>query len=73
MATATERLGEAASSAAQTVAGATDRLTDEVERRRGDLETAEHRLRALVDEYPLTCFFAAIVSGYLVGRIVTRL
>ena len=73
MATATERFGEAASTAAKTVADTADHLSDQVERRRGDLETAEQRLRSLVDEYPLTCFSAAIVSGYLVGRLVTRL
>ena len=43
------------------------------ERLREDFGTTEQRVRAMVDEYPLTCFFGAVVAGYLVGRIAARL
>ena len=66
----TTRIGETASAAADAVkdqaAYATDRIRDEY-------ETTERRAREIVEEYPLTCFFGAVVAGYLIGRIASRI
>jgi len=66
----TTRIGEAASAAADAVkdqaANATDRIRDEY-------ASTERRAREIVEEYPLTCFFGAVVAGYLIGRIASRI
>ena len=66
----TSRIGEAASAAADAVkdqaANATDRIRDEY-------TSTERRAREIVEEYPLTCFFGAVVAGYLIGRIASRI
>ena len=43
------------------------------ERFREEFGDTERRLREYVEEYPLTCFLGAVVSGYLLGRLVTRM
>lgn len=66
----TSRIGEAASAAADAVkdqaANATDRIRDEY-------TSTERRAREIVEEYPLTCFFGAVVAGYLIARITSRI
>ena len=47
------------------VAGNLDRL-------RGDLETADQRLRRAVRQNPLAALCAAILTGYLFGRLARR-
>ncbi len=60
------RIDEAATAAGDAMSGTADRLRDE-------FDTTERRIRKFVEEYPLTCFFGAVVVGYLAGRIATRL
>ena len=66
----TSRIGEAASAAADAVkdqaANATDRIRDEY-------TSTERRAREIVEEYPLTCFFGAVITGYVIGRIASRI
>jgi hypothetical protein len=33
----------------------------------------ECRVREVVRAYPITCFFAAVASGYLIGRVARRI
>jgi len=46
--------------------------SDAMRRLRGDLQSADRRLRELLQEYPLTAVFLAIASGYIVGRLASR-
>ena len=77
MASTTTRVSDAVSSAADAAASTAERVgeqvTDATERLRGNLGDTDRRLRELVDEYPLTCFFGAVVAGYLLGRLATRI
>jgi hypothetical protein len=57
---------EAAETTADTVARAADRVRDE-------LDVTERRVREVVRAYPITCFFAAVASGYLIGRVARRI
>jgi len=66
------RLGEATTAASEAVNETTDYVNKTTERLRDDLGTTERRAREIIEEYPLTCFFGAILTGYLVGRIATR-
>jgi predicted transcriptional regulator len=66
------RLGEAATAASEAVNATTDYVTKTTDRVRDELGTTERRAREIIEEYPLTCFFGAIVAGYLVGRVATR-
>lgn len=59
--------------AGDAMSAASDYVNRASERFREDLETTEQRFRAMIDEYPLTCFFGAVVAGYLLGRIATRM
>jgi hypothetical protein len=40
---------------------------------RAELDVTERRLREVVRGHPITCFFAAVVGGYLIGRIARRI
>lgn len=71
--TTTTRLGEAASAASETVKDAADYVAKTTDRVRDEFGTTERRAREILEEYPLTCFFGAIVTGYVIGRIATRL
>jgi hypothetical protein len=62
---ATTAATDAMNATADAVKGATDRVREE-------FGTTDRRVRELVDEYPLTCFLGAVVAGYLLGRIATR-
>ncbi len=73
MATTGARLGEAATAATESVGAATQYMGRATERLREDFSGTEERVRAVIDEYPLTCFFGAVVAGYLLGRIATRM
>ncbi len=66
------RFGETGG-AADAVGAASEYVNRASERFREDLETTEQRVRAMIDEYPLTCFFGAVVAGYLLGRLATRM
>lgn len=73
MSATTTRIGEAATAASETANAAADYVTKTADKLRGEFGTNERRMRELVEEYPLTCFFGAVLTGYLVGRIATRL
>jgi hypothetical protein len=77
MTSTTTRVSDAVSSAADAAASTaervSDRMTDATERLRGNMGDTDRRLRQLVDEYPLTCFLGAVLGGYLLGRMATRL
>ena len=60
------RLSEAGETTADTVGRTADRVREE-------LEVTERRVRKVVREYPIACFLAAVVGGYLIGRIARRL
>ena len=60
------KLSEAAETTADTVGRTADRVREE-------LDVTERRVREVVREYPITCFLAAVVGGYLIGRIARRL
>ena len=66
------RIGEAASAATEAVTATADYVAKTTDRVRGELGTTDRRAREIVEEYPLTCFFGAVVAGYLIGRIATR-
>jgi hypothetical protein len=66
----TERIGETASAAADAVKDKAAHVSDRV---RDEYATTERRAREIVEEYPLTCFFGAVITGYLVGRIASRI
>jgi hypothetical protein len=72
MATTTTRIDEAAAVATDAVNATTDAVNRAADRVRDEFGTTERRIRALVDEYPISCFFGAVVAGYLLGRIATR-
>jgi hypothetical protein len=39
---------------------------------RSELKDADRRARALVEEYPLVTLAAAVLSGYLLARLISR-
>jgi len=69
MSTTIDEATTAASDAENATAEAVNRTTDRV---REEFGSTEKRVRELVDAYPLTCFLGAVVTGYLLGRIATR-
>jgi hypothetical protein len=66
METSSTKLSEAAETMADTVGRTADRVREE-------LDVTERRVRKVVREYPITCFLAAVVGGYLIGRIARRI
>jgi hypothetical protein len=66
METTTTKFNEAAETTADTVGRAAERV-------RGDLDVTERWVREVVRGYPVTCFLAAVVSGYLIGRVARRI
>jgi hypothetical protein len=66
METSTAKPSGAAETTADAVASTTDRLWDE-------LDVTERRVREVVRGHPITCFLAAVVGGYLIGRIARRI
>jgi hypothetical protein len=50
-----------------------DQATYAADRVRDEYASTERRAREVVEEYPLTCFFGAVVAGYLIGRIASRI
>jgi hypothetical protein len=72
MATTTSRLEDAASAATEAVSATTDAVSRATDRVREEFGTNERRIREIVDEYPISCFVGAVVVGYLLGRIATR-
>ena len=72
MATTTTRLEDAASAASATAKDAADYVSKSAHRVRDELGSTERRARELVEEYPLTCFFGAMLTGWLIGRIASR-
>jgi len=66
----TSRIGETASAAAEAVKDQAAQVTDRIQ---DEYATTERRAREIVEEYPLTCFFGAVVTGYLIGRIASRI
>ncbi len=73
MATTTSRIEDVAATAAETVNATTEYVTKTADKLREDFGDTERRARQIVEEYPLTCFVGAVVAGYLVGRIASRL
>jgi hypothetical protein len=66
MGTTTTRSSETADTTADTVVRAAERMRDE-------LDVTERWVRELVRGYPITCFLAAVASGYLIGRVARRI
>jgi hypothetical protein len=66
----TTRIGETASAAADALK---DQAAYATERVRDEYATTERRAREVVEEYPLTCFFGAVIAGYVIGRIASRI
>ena len=66
----TSRIGETASAAAEAVKDKAEHVSERI---RDDYATTERRAREIVEEYPLTCFFGAVITGYLIGRIASRI
>ena len=66
-------VGEAATAAGERLSATADYVAKRSQKLREDFGDGERRMRELVEEYPLTCFFGAVIAGYLVGRIATRL
>jgi hypothetical protein len=69
----TTRLEEAASAASETAREVADYVARTTERVRDEIGTTERRLREVVEAYPLTTFFGAVLAGWLIGRIASRL
>ena len=69
----TSRIGEAASAAADAVKDVKDQAAHATDRIRDEYASTERRAREIVEEYPLTCFFGAVVAGYVIGRIASRI
>ena len=59
---ATEALSQTSDAVSRTAETLRDRFGD-----------TDQRVRAFVQEYPLTSFFAALAAGYLVARLASRL
>lgn len=72
MATTTTRLEDVTNTASEKVREAADYVSTRAERMRDELGSTERRMRDLIEEYPLTCFFGAVLTGWLVGRIASR-
>jgi hypothetical protein len=66
MQASTAKLSEAAETTSDTIARTADRVWEE-------LDVTERRVREIVRGYPITCFLAAVASGYLIGRIARRI
>lgn len=73
MATTSTGLGDAVDAASETMKDTADYVAKTTDRVRDELDTTQRRVREIVEEYPLTCFFGAVVTGYVIGRIATRL
>jgi hypothetical protein len=73
MTATTTRIEDAVSSAADAVNATAESVSRATERVRGEFGDTDRRIRELVETYPLTCFLGAVVTGYLLGRIATRL
>jgi hypothetical protein len=73
----TSRIGETATAAADAVkdqaAYVKDQAAQATDRIRDEYASTERRAREIVEEYPLTCFFGAVIAGYLIGRIASRI
>ena len=63
---AMRQAGEAMSQTSEAVSRTAETLRDR-------LDDTDQRVRAFVQEYPLTSFFAALAAGYLLARLVSRL
>jgi len=66
----TSRIGETATAAADAVKDQAAHVSDRIQ---DEYVTTERRAREIVEEYPLTCFFGAVVAGYVIGRIASRI
>jgi len=73
MAVTTSRLEDVANAAAESASETAKAMGNAAERLRSDFGDTDRRVRELVDEYPFTCFIGAVVVGYLLGRIATRI
>ena len=69
----TSRIGEAASAAADAVKDVKEQAANATDRIRDEYATTERRAREIVEEYPLTCFFGAVITGYVIGRLASRI
>jgi hypothetical protein len=69
----TTRIDEATSAASEAFDTTADAVNRAADGAREEFDTTERRIRAIVDEYPISCFVGAIVTGYVLGRIATRM
>jgi len=70
---ATNTLGDAADTASAAMRAAADQAGQAADRLREELSTFDKWIRDMVEEYPLACFFGAVATGYLLGRIARRM
>jgi len=50
----------------------TEQITDGVDQARSEIQRLDSEFRALVKNRPLLALVGAVVTGYLVGRVLTR-
>jgi len=50
----------------------TEQITDGVDQARSEIQRLDREFRGLVKKRPLLALVGAVVTGYLVGRVLTR-
>ena len=50
----------------------TEQITDGVDQARSEIQRLDREFRGLVKKRPLLALGGAVVTGYLVGRVLTR-
>ena len=66
-------IGGAVRQAGDAMSQTTEAVSRTAEKIRDRLDVTDQRVKAFVQEYPLTSFFAALAAGYLVARLASRL
>jgi len=68
----TTRFDEATTAANDAINATADAVSRTADRVREEFGPTERRVREAIDAYPLTCFLGAVVAGYLIGRLATK-
>jgi hypothetical protein len=50
-----------------------EQASQRLDQLRSDFEDADRRARAFVQEYPLSCLAGAVVLGYILARLGSRI
>ena len=66
-------IGGAMRHAGEAMSQTTEAMSHTADKVRDRWDATDQRVRAFVQEYPLTSFFAALAAGYLVARLASRL